>query len=193
MYLFKDNEIAINTINTFINLQKEDGQYPCFIKANNSIGYSQIKECVSFTSLSFKVYELNKNIYFLKKIYSSSIKRVSCLYKNRMTLKKGLIEMFVGYDTGHDNSIRLEGMKCKGYYSINGEKCNAKELPKCDVAPIISVDMNYNLYKTLITITKMANLLGENENETKYKNMAKKLKEKLIEKCYDKNDKFFMM
>ena len=190
-YLFKDNEIAINTINAFINLQKEDGQYPCFIKANNSIGYSQIQECVSFAWLSYKVYELNKNIYFLKKIYSSSIKWVSWLYKNRMTLNKGLIEMFVGYDTGHDHSIRLEGMKCKGYYAINGERCNAKELPQCDVAPIIAVDMNCNLYRTLITISKMANLLGENENEEKYKNMAKELKERLFEECYDKNDKFF--
>ena len=95
-YLFKDNEIAINTINAFINLQKEDGQYPCFIKANNIIGYSQIQVCVSFAWLSYKVYELNKNIYFLKKIYSSSIKWVSWLYKNRMTLNKGLIAMLVG-------------------------------------------------------------------------------------------------
>ena len=34
--------------------------------------------------------------------------------------------MFVGYDTGHDNSIRLEGMQYKGYFSINGKRCNAK-------------------------------------------------------------------
>ena len=190
-YLFNDNEIAITTINTFIDLQKEDGQYPCFIKSNNTIGYSQIQECVSFANLSFKVYELNKNIYFLKKIYFSSIKWVSWLYKNRMTLKKGLIEMFVGYDTGHDNSKRLEGMKCKGYYSINGVRCNAKELPECDVSPIIAVDMNCNLYKTLITISKMANLLGESENEEKYKQMANEVKNRLFEECYDKDDKFF--
>ena len=190
-HLFNDNEIAITTINTFIDLQKEDGQYPCFIKANNNIGYSQIQECVSFANLSFKVYELNKDINFLKKIYFSSIKWVSWLYKNRMTLKKGLIEMFVGYDTGHDNSKRLEGMKCKGYYSINGVRCNAKELPECDVSPIIAVDMNCNLYKTLITISKMANLLGENENEKKYKQMANEVKIRLFEECYDKDDKFF--
>ena len=55
-------------------------------------------------------------------------------------------------------------MKCKGYYAINGERCNVKELPKCDVAPIFAVDMNCNLYKTLIAISKMANLLEENEN-----------------------------
>ncbi len=66
-----------------------------------------------------------------------------------------------------------------------------KELPKSDVSPIIAVDMKYNLYRTLITISKMANLLGENESKEKYKNMAKKLKERLFEEYYDKNDKFF--
>ena len=190
-YLFKDNNIAINTINTFIDLQTEEGQYPCFIRSNNYIGYSQIQECVSFANLSFKVYELIKDIYFLKKIYLSSKKWVSWLYKNRMTLNKGLVEMFVGYDTGHDNSLRLEGMKYKGNFSINGKRCNAKELPKCDVAPIITVDMNCNLYKTLITISKMASILGEKENEIKYKIMANEVKKRLFEECYDKNDKFF--
>ena len=190
-YLFKDNKLAITTINTFIDLQTEEGQYPCFIRSNNDIGYSQIQECVSFAALSFKVYELIKDINFLKKIYFSSIKWVSWLYKNRMTLNKGLIEMFVGYDTGHDNSKRLEGMKYKGYYSINGKRCNAKELPECESAPIIAVDMNCNLYKTLLTISKMANILGEKENEVKYKNMADEIKKRLFEVCYDKEDKFF--
>ena len=190
-YLFKDNKLAITTINNFIDLQTEEGQYPCFIRSNNDIGYSQIQECVSFAALSFKVYELIKDINFLKKIYFSSIKWVSWLYKNRMTLNKGLIEIFVGYDTGHDNSKRLEGMKYKGYYSINGKRCNAKELPECESAPIIAVDMNCNLYKTLLTISKMANILEEKENEIKYKNMADEVKKRLFEVCYDKEDKFF--
>ena len=190
-HLFQDYQIALTTINAFIDLQTEEGQYPYSIKQNNNIGYSQIQECVSFAGLCFKVYESIKDINFLKKVYSSSIKWVSWLYNYRMTLKKGLIEMFVGYDTGHDNSKRLDGMKYKQNFSKNGVRCNAKELPECDVAPIIAVDMNCNLYKTLITISKMANILEEKENEIKYKNMAEEVKKRLFEECYDEKDKFF--
>ena len=189
--LFNDTSIAVNTINAFIDLQQDDGQYPYSIKENNTVGYSQIQECVSFAKLAFMVYEMILDKSFLLKIYASAKKWVSWLYNNRMTLNKGLVEMFVGYDTGHDNSARLDGMKYKGNYSIGDVKQNAGILPKCDVAPIIAVDMNCNLYGTLKTISNMANILNLKDEEFKYNEMAYELKANLFKYCYDEDDVFF--
>lgn len=189
--LFNDNNIAVNTINAFIDLQLEDGQYPYSIKANNTVGYFQIQECVSFARLAYMVYEMVLDDALLLKIFESSKKWVAWLYKNRMTLNKGLVEMFVGYDTGHDNSARLDGMKYKGNYEINGVKQNASVLPDCDISPILAVDMNSNLYATLTAIVKMANKLDKKEDEIKYSKMRDELKCKLFKYCYDENDIFF--
>lgn len=189
--LFDDKSIAVTTINAFIDLQREDGQYPYSIKASNTVGYFQIQECVSFTKLAYMVYEMVEDDNLLLKIYESSKKWVSWLYNNRMTLNKGLVEMFVGYDTGHDNSARLDGMKYKGNYEIDGVKQNASVLPDCDVAPIIAVDMNCNLYATLTTIAKIAKKLNNHEEEAKYIQMANELKSNLFKECYCSEDVFF--
>ena len=53
--------------------------------------------------------------------------------------------------------------------------------------------MNCNLYKTLITISKMANILGEKENEIKYKNMADEVKKDYLKNVMIKKINFFMM
>ena len=108
--LFGDTSIAINTTNAFIDLSR-DGHIPYSIKSSGEIGYSQIQECVSFTYLSYMIYEMTGDKELLLKIYNNSKKWVDFLYKYRMTLNLGLIEAFVGYDTGHDNSNRLYGMK----------------------------------------------------------------------------------
>ena len=152
--LFNDFSIAKNTINAFIDLQNEKGQIPCFIKDDGSIGYSQIQECVSFARLGSIVYEKTKDLELLKRLYDASIKWVDFLYKYRMSLNKGLVECYVGYDTGHDNSGRLEGLKYKGFYSIDGKRISADVKP--DSISFIAVDMNCNLYMTLNSIKEMA-------------------------------------
>lgn len=189
--LFNDTSIAVNTINTFIDLQLENGEYPYSIKQNNTVGYYQIQECVSFARLAFMTYEMVNDNDFLLKIYNSAKKWVDWLYKYRMTLNKGLVEMFVGYDTGHDNSARLDGMKYHQNYKIDDKIQNASILPDCPCAPIIAVDMNCNLYKTLKTIAKMANILNDKLEEEKYNQMADTLKKNLFDVCYSDEDVFF--
>ena len=187
--LFDDFSVAKNTINTFLDLALDNGQIPCFIKDDGSIGYSQIQECVSFARLGFMVYEKTNDLDLLKKLYEKSIKWVDFLYKYRMTMNMGLVEMFVGYDTGHDNSGRLDGMKYKGYYSIDGKRVEASIKP--DDNSIIAVDMNCNLYMTLNTIKEMAIILNDSKNINKYDKLARDLKKRLFEICYDEKDCFF--
>ena len=190
--------LAENTVNLFIDYQKEDGQLPCLVydakrrKFGDLVGYNQIQECVSFARLAFMVYEMNHDVEFLKKAFESSKKWVEWLKNNRMTTARGLIEMFVGYDTGHDNSGRLKGLSCEGNYVACGVEQSASVLPPLDeVAPILAVDMNCNFYSNLIHVSKMACELGLPREAESFAAEAKAVKEKLFELCYDEDDDFF--
>ena len=187
--------LAKNTIEIFIDNQK-DGQYPFRVIEQNVkiiFGYSQIQECVSFVTLALEVAEMLDDNEFYQKIYDSGVKWIAWLENNRMTLKKGLVEMFVGFDTGHDNSGRLEGISCKGNYILpGGEHANASVLPQGDeVVPIIAVDMNCNFYGNMMALSKIAEKLGDFHNADFWKNKAQGVKAKLFEICYDEKDVFF--
>lgn len=193
--------IAENAINLFIDRQLNNGQLPFRILDGNktqknpdeeSMSYSQIQECVSFFTLALEVYEMNKDKLFLEKVYNSGKKWDEWLRKYRMTLQRGLIEMFVGFDTGHDNSGRLEGMACKGNYCVDGVPQNAMVIPPDDgVAPIIAVDMNCNFYGNEKALAKMARILGKNEDADAWERSAAEIKTRIFECCYDKKDAFF--
>ena len=187
--LYNDFSIATNTINAFLDLSLPNGLIPYSIKASGEVGYSQIQECVSFARLGFMVYEKTNDLELLKKLYAKSIAYVDFLYKYRMTMNKGLVEMFVGYDTGHDNSGRLDGLKYKQNYVKNNIKQNAFIKPDDD--PIIAVDMNCNLYMTLDTILKMAVILNDSNNISKYEKLKRDLKRRLFEECYDEEKAYF--
>lgn len=196
--LFPDKlYIAKNTLSLFIDLQV-NGQLPCYVwdkaRVNNpeeAIGYSEIQECVSFAKLCIEYYKMSNDDNFLMKCYKSCVDWVNWLKNNRTTLKQDLLEMFVGYDSGHDNSGRLTGMTVPGYYRIDGVLQNASVCPPNDpVAPIIAVDMNCNYYATLIAISNMANIL-KLDTEKIYYDEAIKIKKLLINKCFNNEDSFF--
>jgi len=189
--LFNATSVMLNTINAFIDLQLENGLYPYSIKEDNTVGYYQIQECVSFGKMCMMAYEMVNDNKLLLKMYESLKKWVSFMYKYRMTLGLNLVEMFVGYDTGHDNSGRLDGMKYKQNYTHLGKKMYADILPDCDTAPIVAVDMNCNLFGNLKALAKMANILGLEDDIIKYNNMAYELKDNIFKYLYDENDCYF--
>ena len=192
--------LAENTIDLFISHQREDGQLPCFVLDKskmtrvyqNVVGYSQIQECVSFAKLCLLVYKMNGKRDFLERIYDSSENWVKWLENNRMTLGTGLVEAFVGYDTGHDNSGRLSGLSCIGNYRIDGVEQNASVLPaEDDVAPLITVDMNCNFYATLTALSEMASALALDVESKIWAKRAAQVKDKLFELCFNAEDCFF--
>lgn len=188
--------VAVNTINAFIDGQRKDGQYPFLIRnaeeGVTEFRYSQLQECVSFLSLALKVYEMAGDRNFLEKIYLSGKKWISWLKNNRMTLNFGLVEMFYGYDTGHDNSARFDGLKYKENYSINGVVQDASVFPDGEtVAPIFAVDVNANYYANLIALSVIAEKLGLEDDAKAWKKCAKDVKKKIFEVCFDKEDLFF--
>lgn len=198
-------DIAENAINIFIDHQTDGGQLPCYIldanaertkKIGEPVGYSQIQECVSFARLCLKVYDVNKNKNFLKKCYDANRAWDGWLRRNRMTTDRGLIEMFCGYDTGHDNSGRLVGMSCKYNYGYreNGtvKHYNAAVLPPDDgITPILAPDMNCTFYATQIALAEMADILGISDEAEEWRRKAKEVKAKLFEHCYNEEDGFF--
>ena len=184
--------LAENTVDIFIANQRTDGQLPCKILGDGSVGYSQIQECVSFARLCLLVYRMNGSRAFLEKAYIASSKWAKWLKNNRMTTGRALIEAFVGFDTGHDNSGRLRGLSCEGKYYVNGVEQNASVLPPCDeVAPLIAVDMNCNFYATLTSLSEMAGELGLTHEADAWAKEACGLKQRLFDICYNSDDCFF--
>jgi len=188
--------LAENAINVFIDHQTPDGQLPFVVRpaANTDegivLGYSQIQECVSFGSLAYMVYEMNHNSAFLKKAYESIKKWTAWLKTNRMTGQKGLVELFCGFDTGHDNSARVLDLGCPMNYVVDGKKQNAAVLPPDDnITPIIALDMNCNYYGNLMALARMASAL--NEDDEVFIKEAKAVKKRIFETCFDEEDVFF--
>lgn len=190
--------LAENAVNLFMDRQTEEGQLPFAVMDGAKMGgetkicYWQIQECVSFFTLCLEVYRLNKDSAFLAKIYESGKKWDAWLRKYRMTTGRGLIEMFCGFDTGHDNSGRLEGISCPGNYVLDGKPQNAGVLPPDDgITPILAVDMNCNFYGDEMALAEMAELLGKPEEAAAWKASAAAVKEKLFHYCWNEEDAFF--
>lgn len=187
-------EIAQNTLCLFLDNQKENGQLPCFVtdKSKNShlpeFGYSQIQECVSFTRLCYEYYEMSDDVEFLRYAYDRCVKWQKWQENTRMPNRKGLIEMFCGYDTGHDNSCRMAGMKYPGC----AKNKDAGEYPQGDdVLPVTAPDMNGVYYGTLTALGLMAEALNLNEDAEKWRAKAEQVKAKLLEVCFNEEDCFF--
>ena len=197
----KGKSIAKNTIEFFIEKQTEQGQLPCYIfnrekcphlAEKDLVGYAQVQECVSFGSLCYEAYEMLSDKAFLEKCYNCVEKWVLWFENNRMTQKLGLVEMFVGYDVGHDNSLRLEGLTYTGNYSVDGILQNAAVLPPdSGASPILAVDMNCNFYGNLVSLSKMASALKMKDKSEMWKAKAEKYKKLVLEVLFDKEDCFF--
>ena len=191
--------LAKNAVNAFIDRQTEEGQLPFAIWDGNRIPdgkteayYWQIQECVSFYSLCLDVYRMDPSEAFLKKIYESGLRWISWLRKYRMTTDRGLIEMFYGYDCGHDNSGRLTGFSHPGNYSKDGVIQNAGVCPPADgVTPLLAVDMNANFYGNLRSLAEMAQLLGRLEEAHDLQCSAAQIKKLIFAYLWNEEDAFF--
>lgn len=191
--------IARNTIQLFMEHQTAEGQYPCYFwdyaragcKPEEVLGYSQIQECVSFPALCLEVCQMVNDQRLTEQVYESAQKWDNWLRKYRMTMGLGLVEQFVGYDTGHDWSGRAKGFSCQGLYEVDGKPVNAAVLPEDDVVPVIAVDMNANFYGTQKALAALARLCGKEQEALEWEKKAVEVKQKLFEICYDKADVFF--
>lgn len=182
-----ENEVPKNCVKMFLDNQSADGQLPCYVW-DSEVGYTQLQECVSFATLCYETWEKNPDPDFLKFLYEGCSKWDAWLCANRMKGGHGLVEMYCGYDTGHDNSGRLDGMKYRG--NLPGK--DAAAYPEdCDVAPLIAPDINAVFYADRMALARMAEQLGLPEEAEQWRKKAEEVKRKLFEICYDAEDQFF--
>ncbi len=198
-------DIAVNTVKLFIDHQTDKGQLPCYIwdgniqttvKEDDLIGYGQIQECVSFYRLALEICKMAKDDSLIAICYESGKRWIDWLRSYRMTMGKGLIEAFVGYDMGHDNSGRYEGLHYKGArYTFDREVSRMERacIPpeEDDIAPLLAVDMNANYFKDIVSISEMAALLGKEDEAAEWMKEALSVKENMFKYMYDKEDAFF--
>lgn len=181
-----DHTVPRNYIKLFLDNQKPDGQLPCYVW-HHKVGYSQLQECISFATLCLETWQLNPDSQFLCEIYDGCQKWDNWLCENRMHGGHGLVEMYCGYDTGHDNSMRLDGMKYPGNV---GE--SAADFPiDCPVAPLLAPDINANFCANRFALTRMAEQLNLPEEAALWKEKAEAVRTRLFQVCYDPDDQFF--
>ena len=193
--------LAVNTVRLFLRHQTPDGQLPCYIwdaarvhvPPEALVGYGQTQECVSFAALCLETAEMANDPALLSDVYAACSRWDGWLRRNRMTTGRGLVEMFVGYDTGHDNSGRLAGMAHPGYHTdAAGRILNAACPPDDDgVAPILAVDMNCNLYGSERALAEMARRLGRLDEAGEWEQKAADVKRNLFKHCFCPEDGFF--
>ncbi len=189
----EDPYLPIRQTKIYLDHQKEDGQLP-FSYFDKRYGanrdgarYNQIQECVSFASLCLEAYGFAKDRAYLAYAYKRLCRWDGWMTHKRMQTGRGLVEMFCGYDTGHDNSERLRGMK----YPRNICEDGGFMPTDCPVAPLLASDMNACFFSNRIALSQMAALLDKPEESARWKAKAEAIREKMMELLFDEKDCFF--
>lgn len=186
--------VAAAQVKLFLDAQKEDGQFPCYVldssnpstkNYGNLVGYGQLQECVSFSRLCLEASKLNKDKALLEEAYERCSRWDNWLVNNRMTMSTGLIELFCLFDTGHDNSARLEGIP-GGCPDNDASKCN-----DVDFLPLLCPDLNAVFYGSRMALSEMAELLGKADEAEVWRDKAIAVKKALDEHCYCSEDAFY--
>ena len=209
-----EKDIAISQMRLFLGNQREDGMLPSYILDNDfmrelppdvfkaytgldecpsgcfSVYHRLIQECVSVTSLCLEVWELDKT-QDLSWYYDRCCKWENWLCNNRMTRGKGLVEIFCGNETGHDNSSRFWGLKHRAdICRFPSDYCEGQPIV-CDQAPLICPDVNAVFYGNRMALARMAELLGKSEEAKAWREKAQQVKQRLIDLCFDEEQCFF--
>lgn len=190
-------QVAKNQTLLFIRNQKADGHLPfnvldaSILKGGRPmpgfglVGYSQIQECVSIGRLCFETYKMLGDRAYLAEVYKALCAWDGWLCKNRMTMGKGLIELFCLYDTGHDNSARLADIPVKCPDSDGAIPVDA------DAVPMLAPDMNAVFYGDRCALADMAEALDRADEAAQWRAKAAEVKQKMLELLYDPEDAFF--
>lgn len=180
--------IAENQVRLFLKNQKPSGQLPCYVWQDR-IGYGWTQECVSFGLVCLQLIRKKpEDKRLLEDCYRGVTAWIDWLYRTHMPHKTGLVEMFCGFDTGHDNSGRLNGMKYREALSF----ADGELVPQDDpVLPALAPDMNAVFYGNLRAAMAMAERLSRWEEAAAWNAKAEAVRKKLFDYCYDPEDLFF--
>ena len=191
-YMPAEHEISKNHLDLFLTKQTPDGQLPCYIW-ENEVSYGWTQECVSVGSVCVEAIRQNpEDTAFLNRCYRAVTGWVNWQYNKRMTRGTGLVEMFCGYDTGHDNSARLKPLKYRQDYFRDGHRMPGDAAPDdCNVLPILAPDMNACFFGNLSALGEMADMLGLTAEAADWRRKAEDVRTKMFEYLWDEEDQYF--
>lgn len=179
-----DPEVAVNSHKVFFHHQREDGQFPCWVRADRT-GWAQIQMVVPIAATAWEVAQATGREDFLAKAYAACARWDGWLRANRDTRGTGLCELFCGYDTGHDNSPRIAGIPnpCPGGEARNpaGERN----------LPWLAPDLSATVYGGRLALAAMANALGRASEAQQWTDLAERIRAAILQYCFDPEDGFF--
>lgn len=181
-------DIALNNHLAFFELQKEDGQFPAFMReksGKNEIGYGQIQMVVPIAATAWDLVQQTGNNQLLQSAYQSCARWDNFLMRYRNTRGTGLCEGFCTYDTGHDNSPRWKGMAnaCPDH--------DARKMPASPGLPRLCPDLSATVYGGRVALAAMAKALGKNTESEQWHEKAESIRKLIIEKLYVPEDGAF--
>jgi hypothetical protein len=191
--------VAIAQIDLFLQFQKEDGQLPCYIidlnhpvssgyvHRSGAVGFGHVQEVVSVAALALETAVISRDEAFLLRAYNGLSGWDEWLARYRNTLGTGLVEMFCEYDTGHDNSPRVQD---GGIPKKTGNH-DARVCPNLAFMPLLAPDMSAHVYASRIALADMAGHLGKSREAERWKQKAEEIKERIFRYCFDAGDEFF--
>ncbi|WP_420551564.1 MGH1-like glycoside hydrolase domain-containing protein [Tenacibaculum aiptasiae] len=186
---YYDTKLAKEQMRLMFHFQKDDGFIVDCVFRDTLIekhNYRDTKPPLSAWAVS-KIYNKDKDIEFVKEFYPKLKKYHQWWYNKRDHDKDGLCEygstdgslIAAKWESGMDNAIRFDNSKIlkneEGAFSLDQE----------------SVDLNAYLYAEKIYLSQLATELKLTEESQQFITEANKLKTKIQEQFYDKNDGWF--
>lgn len=208
MYAKRNILVAKNNQIIFIDYQRADGRLPGMISYDRGLAtihahYGWLQGfCFPEPALNM-YYWLDKDVDFLKRLYTCLDKYDQYLWKTRDADGNGCLESWCVYDTGEDNSVRLDGATLEWNQEIAPTKAriqqSSEEIQKGDSSrilpvPMESMDVMSYSYSARAVLAKISKILNNGKVifwEQKAQQVKDKIKSYLWDPaklaCYDRD------
>jgi len=177
-------EVARNNHLIFFELQKEDGQLPCNIKADGT-GFGQIQMVVPIAATAWELAKQWGDSELLEKAFTACARWDAWLRRYRNTRGTGLCEGFCTFDTGQDNSPRWKGI-ANGCPDGDARKC-----PPGEGLPRLCPDLSATVYGGRVALAAMARALGKAGEADRWTEDAETMRRLIVDRLYDPQDGAF--
>jgi hypothetical protein len=182
VYAAVNPTIARNNHAAFFALQREDGQIPYHIRADD-LGWGQIQMVVPIAATAWELAQSTHDEQLLATAYAACSRWDAWLRRYRDTRKTGLCEGFCTFDTGHDNSPRWAGMPNSNH---DAHKC-----PPVPSLPRLCPDLSATVYGGRVALAAMAKELGMHAEEERWLADAEQIRAAIVARLYDAGDACF--
>ena len=184
---------AWNAMKIFLETQREDGLIAFAVIKDEAhpfgrVRFSQLQQVFPFVRCAVEIADrTSRPEQDYEAVYQAGSRFDNWLVKHRNIRETGLVEMFCTYDTGHDNSPRVQEagipLVCPGN--------DAGNLESSRLLPILSCDLSAMRYGALESLENLARRLGRDHEAEQWQEKRLLLRENIMRWLYDPEDEFF--